>query len=212
MKIILATLNAKYIHTNIAIRTIARFCKEYSPEVREFTINDDIDSVIASLHGEKADVIAFSCYIWNIEKILYISQTLKKVNPILKIVLGGHEVSHSSEEILKEHQYVDFVISGEGEKPFLMLLGALSGELSLAGVSSLTYREGNEIKKTPAFSSGDINEYPFPYDESVKDYKGKILYYESSRGCPFNCSYCLSGDNRRVSYLELERVKKELLF
>jgi len=212
MKIILATLNAKYIHTNIAIRTIARYCKEFAPKVREFTINDDIDSIIASLHSEKADVIAFSCYIWNIEKTLYISQTLKKVNPDIKIVLGGHEVSHCAEEILKEHRYIDFVISGEGEKPFLMLLRAVSGELSLAEVSSLAYRDENEIKKTPLLSSGDINEYPFPYDESVKEYKGKILYYESSRGCPFSCSYCLSGDNRRVSCLELERVKKELLF
>ena len=212
MKIILATLNAKYIHTNIAIRTIARYCNEFNPEVREFTINDDIDGIIASLHSEKADVIAFSCYIWNIEKTLYVAQSLKKVNPSLKIVLGGHEVSHSAEEILKDYKYIDFVISGEGEKPFLMLLRALSGEISLEKVTSLAYREENEIKKTPILPYGDINEYPFPYDESVKDYKGKILYYESSRGCPFNCSYCLSGDNRRVNYLKLERVKKELLF
>lgn len=212
MKIVLATLNAKYIHTSLALRSIAGVCTRYAPQICEFTVNDNIDGIIASLHKEKADVIAFSCYIWNIEKILYISQSLKEVNPTLKIVLGGHEVSHDSRDILEENPYIDFVISGEGEKSFPLLLDALSGNISLSEVPSLTYRERGEILMTPLAIGGDINEYPFAYDDSIRDYKGKIIYYESSRGCPFNCSYCLSGDNRKVSFLDVDRVKKELLF
>ena len=212
MKIILSTLNAKYIHTSLALRAIKGVCSKFVPEIREFTVNDNIDGIIASLHKEKADVIAFSCYIWNVEKILYIAQSLKMVNPALKIVLGGHEVSHDGCEILEKHSYIDFVISGEGEKSFPLLLDALFGGISISDVPSLTYRSDGEISSNPIISGGDINEYPFAYDESIKDYKGKIIYYESSRGCPFNCSYCLSGDNRKVSFLEIERVKKELLF
>ena len=212
MKIILTTLNAKYIHTNLALRTIVGVCSKFTPVIREFTVNDNIDSIIAALHTEKADVIAFSCYIWNIEKTLYIAQSLKAVNPELKIILGGHEVSHDSCKILEEHSYIDFVISGEGEKSFPLLLDALSGEIALSDVSSLTYRKDGKILITERLSGGDINEYPFPYDESIREYKGKIIYYESSRGCPFNCSYCLSGDNRKVSFLDVDRVKRELLF
>ena len=212
MKVILATLNAKYIHTSLALRTLAGVSSQFDTKICEFTVNDNIDNIIASLHMEKADVIAFSCYIWNIGKILYIAQSLKEVNPDIAIILGGHEVSHDSEKVLADNSYIDYVISGEGEKCFPLLLNALSGKLSLCDVPSLTYRKDGEILKTPLIAGGDINDYPFAYDESIRDYKGKIIYYESSRGCPFNCSYCLSGDNRKVSFLEIERVKKELLF
>lgn len=212
MKIILAALNAKYIHVNLAIRSIAGVCSEFSPEICEFTINDNVDNIIASLHMKKADVIAFSCYIWNIEKVLYISQSLKKVNPKLKIVLGGHEVSHDAEKIMNDNPWVDFVIRGEGEKPFYEFLSALKNSLPIENVRSLTYRWKNTIEETGLAPPTDLNDYPFCYDESIRDFKGKIVYYESSRGCPFNCSYCLSGDNRRVSFLDIERVKRELMF
>ena len=208
MKIILAALNAKYIHINLAIRSIAGYCKKFNPEICEYTINDNVDNIIASLHTKKADIIAFSCYIWNIEKVLYIAQSLKKVNPKLKIVLGGHEVSHDSKEILRDNPWIDCIIRGEGEKPCY----ALFSGIPLEEVPSLTYRCGDEIKETPLAPCSDLNDYPFAYDESIRDFKGKIVYYESSRGCPFNCSYCLSGDNRRVNYLDIDRVKKELLF
>lgn len=212
MKTVFAALNAKYIHVNLALRSIAGVCDEFSPKIREFTVNDNIDSVIAALHTEKADVIAFSCYIWNIEKILYISQSLKKVNPGLVIILGGHEVSHDAGEVLENNPWVDFIIRGEGEKSMPLLLSALKYSLKLSDVPSLTYRDGNEILETELAPFGDINDYPFAYDESIKNLDGKIIYYESSRGCPFNCSYCLSGDSRRVNYLDLERVKREILF
>lgn len=212
MRVVLTTLNAKYIHVNLALRSIGRYCEEFNPEICEYTVNDNIDNIIASLHMKKADVIAFSCYIWNIEKALYISQCLKKVNPFLKIILGGHEVSHDSKSIMAENPWIDYIIRGEGEKPMLSLLRNISENFDVANAGSLTYRCGKDIKETPLAENGSLNEYPFAYDESIREFRGKIIYYESSRGCPFNCSYCLSGDNRRVDFLSLERVKKELLF
>jgi len=212
MKTVFAALNAKYIHINLALRSIGAYCSKHNPVIREYTINDNVDSIISSLHYEKADVIAFSCYIWNIEKILYISQCLKKVNPSLVIILGGHEVSHDSAELMGESEWIDYVIRGEGEKPMLALLDRISSGKNCSDVPSLTYRFGEDIVQNPLCDAGNLNEYPFAYDDTICDFKGKIVYYESSRGCPFNCSYCLSGDNRRVSYLELDRVKKELLF
>lgn len=212
MKVIFTTLNAKYVHINLAIRTIAKHCSEFSPEICEYTINDNIDSIIASLHMQKADVIAFSCYIWNIEKVLYICRCLKEVNPKLKIILGGHEVSYDAEEIMQDNPWVDYIISGEGEKAVKALLGAIKNSAPLENVPSLTYREDGKILCTPICTPSDINEYEFSYDETIRDFKGKIIYYESSRGCPFSCAYCLSGNNSRVSYLDIERVKKELLF
>lgn len=212
MKVVFTTLNAKYVHTNLAIRTIAKHCGEFLPIIKEYTINDSIDSIIASLHIEKADVMAFSCYIWNIEKVLYICRCLKEVNPQLKIILGGHEVSYDSEEIMQDNPWVDYIISGEGEKAVKALLGAIKNNAPLENVPSLTYRKDQKILSTPMCKSSDMNEYAFPYDESIRGFKGKIIYYESSRGCPFSCSYCLSGNNSRVSYLDVERVKKELLF
>ena len=212
MKIVFAALNAKYIHINLALRSIGGYCRTFNPQICEYTVNDDIDSIIASLHMKKADIIAFSCYIWNIEKVLYISRCLKKINPSLKIILGGHEVSHDAENIMMQNPWIDFIIRGEGEKPMHALLSALAQGEDTGDVGSLTYREGERILSNPLSAQGSLNEYPFAYDESIREFQGKIVYYESSRGCPFNCSYCLSGDNRRVDFLELERVKKELLF
>lgn len=212
MKVVFATLNAKYIHLNLALRSIGKYCEEFSPVICEYTINDNIDSVIASLHTQKADVLAFSCYIWNIEKTLYIAECLKKVNPDLTIVLGGHEVSYDGREIMENNPFVDFIIRGEGEKPMHALLSAFYQKTPVGEVPSLAYRKGKEIIETPFCSASDINEFPFPYDDTIRDFTGKIVYYESSRGCPFNCSYCLSGDSRAVSFLQTERVKKELLF
>jgi len=212
MKILLVALNAKYIHVNLAIRSISGYCRKFNPEICEYTINDNVDNIIASLHVKKADVIAFSCYIWNIERILYIAQSLKKVNPELKIVLGGHEVSYDSAEIMRANPWVDYIIRGEGEIPCYKLFEAIEDNAAIEDVPSLTYRSGDNIQETPLALNGDLNNYPFSYDESIRDFKGKIVYYESSRGCPFNCSYCLSGDNRKVNYLDIERVKREILF
>lgn len=212
MKTLFVALNAKYIHTNLALRSIAKYCKEYSPAIREYTINDNTDNVIASIYSEKSDVVAFSCYIWNIGEILYISESLKKVAPDIKIILGGHEVSYDSEDILKNNPSVDFIIRGEGEKPMKKLLSAIRDNLPLEDVPSLSYRDGDSITENELSAPGTLNEYEFCYDESIRDYKSKIIYYESSRGCPYRCSYCLSGRSGKVDYLDIGRVKKELMF
>ncbi len=211
MKIVLCALNAKFIHTNLAVRSIKKYCESFYPTIKEYTINDSIDSIIASLYKEKADVIAFSCYIWNIDRILYISKTLKSVCPSLKIILGGHEVTYDARDILLNNNYIDFIVRGEGEKPCYMLFDALLNNTDFSFVPSLSYRKDAQIIENEILEESDINEYPFPY-ESIEDCKSKIIYYESSRGCPFGCTYCLSGRNNKVRYLELERVKKELMF
>ncbi len=212
MKTLFVALNAKYIHTNLALRSIAKHCQEFSPLIKEYTINDSVDNIIASIYSEKVDVVAFSCYIWNIEEILYIAESLKKVSPALKIILGGHEVSYDSDDILKNNPSVDFIIRGEGEKPMKKLLFAIRDNLPLGDVPSLAYKNGESIKENELSTPGTLNEYEFCYDESIRDYKSKIIYYESSRGCPYRCSYCLSGKSGKVDYLDVERVKKELMF
>ena len=212
MKILFTALNAKYIHVNLALKCIAKYCKKFSPVVKEYTINDNIDAVIADIYSQNADVIAFSCYIWSIEKILYIAECIKKVNPGVFIVLGGHEVSYDSEEVLKNNKSVDCIIRGEGEKPMFSLLSAYEKGGDFKDVPSLTYRKNGEILQNPLCESIPLDDYEFMYDDSIKDYKGKILYYESSRGCPYKCSYCLSSNSAKVNFLSLERVKKELMF
>lgn len=212
MKTVFAAINAKYIHTNLALRSIGKYCREFSPVIKEYSINDNTDNIISSLYLEKADVIAFSCYIWNIEQVIYISKSLKKVCPNLCIVLGGHEVSYNCSEILEENSFIDFIIRGAGEKPMKSLLKAIKENDGFENVSSLVYRKEGEIAQNPLCENDDLNDYEFAYDESIDDFKGKIVYYESSRGCPFCCSYCLSGNNTKVNYLDTERVKEELMF
>ena len=213
MKTVFAALNAKYVHTSLAIRSIGMYCRDFSPIIKEYTINDNIDGIIASLHSLRADVIAFSCYIWNIESILYIAQSLKKVNPDLLIILGGHEVTYDAEEIILNNPQIDFIIRGEGEEPVKKLLEALyNSSLNYENVPSLTFMDSGKIRSTPLSVPKSLNELPFPYDEGIAALNGKIIYYESSRGCPYRCSYCLSGRNSGVDFLDVERVKKELLF
>ncbi len=211
MKTLLTALNAKYVHTNLAVRCIKNYCKGFDVTVKEYTINDNIDAVISGIYEFNADIIAFSCYIWNIEKVLYICECLKKANPRLVIVLGGLEVSYDSKKILKENEFVDFVISGEGEIPFKMLLDALENNNSLDNVLSLTYRKNGEIIKNKSNGLTDINNFEFVYN-TADDLKNKIVYYESSRGCPYNCSYCLSGEGSKVTFLDTQRTKKEIKY
>ncbi len=212
MKTLFVALNAKYVHTNLALRSIGKYCKEFLTVLKEYTINDNTDNIIASIYKERADVIAFSCYIWNIEKVLYIAESIKQVNKNVKIILGGHEVSYDSADILKENPAVDFIIRGEGEKPMKYLLSAFNNGEDVKDIPSLTYRNGEKVIENPLCEAGSLDEYEFCYDESIRDYKGKIIYYESSRGCPYRCSYCLSGRSGKVDFLNIERVKKELLF
>ncbi len=212
MKILLTTLNAKYIHTSLAVRNLKKSCADYDVAVREYTINDNVDSVLADIYSEHADVVTFGCYIWNISKVLYICECLKKADSHVITVLGGPEVSYDGKTVLENHPYVDFVVSGEGEIPLKRLFGELEGGRNFENVPSLTYRSDNGVTANPQLPLQDINSYDFAYDDDIDTVKNKIIYYESSRGCPYNCSYCLSGADCGVSFLDIARVKRELSF
>lgn len=212
MKIILTTLNAKYVHTSLALRDLAKSCKDFDVCVKEYTINDNIDSVIAQLYLANADIVSFCCYIWNISQTLYICECLKKANPKITTVLGGPEVSYDGIEIMKHNPFVDYIISGEGEIALKNFLIQFVGNKDFKSVKSLTYRDNGNIVKNPQEPVQDINNYEFAYSDDIDMIKNKIIYYESSRGCPYNCSYCLSGEGCFVTFLDVERVKKELKF
>jgi len=213
MKALLTTLNSKYIHSALSIRYLKEFCKDIADiSLMEFTINQNIDYIAGEIYKRKPDIIGFSTYIWNLEHTLRVCEILKLVNPNIKIILGGPEVSFDSEDIMKENWFIDFIISGEGEIPFReLLLSIFDGDRDFSSVKGLTYREGEEIIKNPPGSLlKNLDMIPSPYVEIDKSLEKKIVYYESSRGCPFNCQFCLSSTIKGVRYFSLERVKEDL--
>ncbi len=212
MKTIFVGIHAKYVHTGLAVLSIGKYCEAFSPCIREYTINDSSAQILSSLYEENADIYAFSTYIWNIETVLYLAKSLKALKPHIQIILGGHEVSYTAKEIMQQNPDIDFILRGEGEEPMYALLSALQKHTALSEVPSLTYRFEKDVLETPLCAPGDFDAYPFPYEEELSAYENKILYYESSRGCPFHCSYCLSGHDNTVRFRSMEKVKKELLF
>ncbi|OCL25534.1 B12-binding domain-containing radical SAM protein [Orenia metallireducens] len=212
MKTLLTTLNSKYIHSSLALRYIKSYCEDdFDIILEEYTINQHSDDVVAELYRQQADIIAFSCYIWNIEQILEVVSLLKKVQPEVKILLGGPEVSFDPVKTMEENYAVDYIICGEGEITFKEFLDKLSKDGDLATVKGLVYREDDKIiKNNPRPVIDDLDEIPSPY-KSMEGLENKIIYFESNRGCPFNCQYCLSSTLSSVRYFSLERVKRELL-
>jgi len=213
MKILLTTLNSKYIHSNLAIRYLKSYCRSEYPDitVREFTINDNMDLIVAEIYKEKADFIGFSCYIWNIGETLQIANTLKQVLPGCKIALGGPEVSFDALQILNQNLAVDFIIRGEGEETFKELLNALHRGGQLSDIKGLSYRANGQVyenEERPLIEN--LDDIPFAYDEGFDGLDNKIIYYETSRGCPFNCQYCLSSTITGVRFLSMERIRKDL--
>jgi len=185
----------------------------YQIDLEEFTINNKIDYIIAEIYKGKYDFVAFSTYIWNIGETLKICRGLKKVLPNLKIALGGPEVSYNPKEVLEENPAVDFVISGEGELAFAQFYKSLLEERDMAQVKGLSFRRDSDIiVNLEEDLIDDLDIIPFPYGDSLDGLEHRILYYESSRGCPFNCQYCLSSSFRGVRYFSLERVQKDMLF
>lgn len=216
MKVLLTTLNSKYIHSNLALKYLYAVCinDEYSIELKEFTINNPDDYIYGELLRGDYDVVCFSCYIWNIESILPIVENLKKAKPEIMTVLGGPEVSWRGVEIMKKHRAVDFVLAGEGEENLPQFLGRLlkgEGEDKFAVIGGLHYRGEGKIFVNKASETLDFEGLPFPYARLVSE-PDKIVYYESARGCPFSCSYCISAIEKGMRAHTVERVKRDLSY
>lgn len=208
-------MNAKYIHTNLALRYLYEYADIYKQyiDIKEYTINHDVDHIYGEIMRGEYDIICFSCYIWNISKVMSLAANIKKVKKETVIVLGGPEVSYDSKAFLEKHSFVDYMIRGEGEKTFTELLDFLvQGKGNINDIMGLSFIAGNEIIETGSREPiSDLDELPFPYN-SFLPLKDKIIYYETSRGCPFYCTYCLSSVERSVRYFSPERVKKDLDF
>lgn len=215
MKVLLTALNAKYIHTNLAVRYLEKSVIDIldkDVKIKEFTINNNVDYIIREIYDYNPDVLCFSCYIWNMDMVNYITKHIKKVMPEVMIVLGGPEVSFDTEALMEENDAVDIVVIGEGEEIFRELILSLKNNEDYSLIEGIAFRAKGQIiiteSKNMLPSMGDL---PFPY-EGEELSEDKILYYESSRGCPFNCQYCLSSAMSGVRFLPLERVKKELKY
>ena len=211
--VLLVGINSKYIHSNLAVRYLESYCRKEFDNIRisEFSINDRIDNVLRELYLDIANVYAFSCYIWNIELVHKICSSLKKAKPEAIIILGGPEVSYDAAATLTNSSYIDYIIYGEGEVTFLELLKYLEGHnTDISDIDGLYWRISNEIRANkPRSQLSVLDELPFPY-YNLADMKNKIVYYETSRGCPFNCQYCLSSTIHGVRFLTMDRVKQDI--
>ena len=212
MKLLLVGINAKYIHSNPAIRILAEYVKRrlpVEPELLECTINQYTDDILRAIYKKQPDVIGFSCYIWNIQMVKAVLPAIRKILPDCTLFAGGPEVSFGSTAFLQENT-LDFIIRGEGEIPLTeAMCRLLSGE-SYEDVRGLTVRLADgRIQENPDADVPDMSEVPFPYAE-LDSLKNRIIYYETMRGCPFHCQYCLSGGGSKVRFRPLPMVFKEL--
>lgn len=201
LKVILVALNASYSHSSLALRYLEKNNKRYSPEIAEFSINDSIHSIYEKLLRSSADVYCFSCYVWNIEYTLKVAEMLSKAMPNVKIILGGPESGYNSREIIEKYPFVDVIIKGEGE----ISLGKILDDIV----------EKKELKPFIQSECFDLNFAVQPYNKKdIHDLDGKIIYFETSRGCPFNCTYCLSSAEHGVRFFPMDYVKEglQLLF
>lgn len=215
MKVLLTTLNSKFIHTNLAIRYLKQMVKdikEVDTNIREYTINNELDFILKDIYTHNYDVILFSTYIWNVNDIVKLCHNLKKVNPNVKIALGGPEVTYDSEEAMKKYDFVDYILYGEGELIFRDFVKYLKGDMKVEEVDGIVYRKNGEIiTNKPMKLLKNLDLIPSPYETLDKsEYENRIVYYETSRGCPFNCQYCLSSTIQGLRYFSLDRVKKDL--
>lgn len=215
MKTIVTTLNAKYIHTCLALRYLKAYAEpEFPVEIVEFTIKDPAMNIVTELFSKQPDVIGFSCYIWNIEETIPVINMLKKIAPEVTIVLGGPEVSYDTEYWMKRLPEVDAIVIGEGEATFKELLSTLKNGQDLENVKGIAYRSNGEITFTHPREKLDLNEIPSPFrfEDDLPHLPKRITYVETSRGCPFSCQFCLSSIEMGVRYFDIERMKEELLF
>ena len=214
MKILLAACNAKYIHSNLAVYDLKAYSSDYDEHVilREYTINQPKDEILKDIYSSGADVVCFSCYIWNISFVRELIRDLVKILPKTAFWAGGPEVSYDAEKFLTEMPEMTGVMVGEGEKTFHDLLEFyIDGKDSLEEISGIAYRTGDKIIHNGWRELMDLSAIPFVY-EHLEKFENRIIYYESSRGCPFSCSYCLSSIDKKLRFRDLKLVKKELQF
>ena len=212
MKILLTTLNSKYVHSNLALKYMYGVAvgSGLDIELQEFTINNEHSYIFGELVRGNYDVVCFSCYIWNIEYTKRVCSDLKKACPKVKIVLGGPEVSYDAVDFMETNSWVDIIMRGEGEVPFFQLCKEIVlEEYDLSKVSSITYRENGEIMNTMPMKAVSMEKLPFPYEELPLE-KDKVIYFESSRGCPYRCSYCISSIDKRIRVLPLDKTLTQL--
>ena len=238
MKILLTAINAKYIHSNLAVYNLRAYAAHYAKgmtasdtvEIGEYTINNQMEDILEGIYKAKPDVLMFSCYIWNIAYVEELAEEFHKLRPEVPIWVGGPEVSYETESFLICHPQITGVMIGEGEKTFCELAEYYAGEIrsnkeakeikeiqtikqsvNLGEIAGIVYRNEEEIDFTEPREMLDLSDIPFCYDEAG-DFKNRIIYYESSRGCPFSCSYCLSSVEKQLRFRNTELVKKELQF
>ena len=216
MNVVLSTLNSKFIHSSLALRYLKAYGEAHGQayDIVEYTINMPVLHILSDITEHDIDVLGFACYIWNIEMTLHVVDMVKAVRPDIKIVLGGPEVSFTADELLERCPNIDYIVQGEGEEAFHALVTAL--QLGNDGLNPVIpgvrgRRNGSILGSAEAVEVRDLSTIPFPYtEEDMDDLEHKIIYYESSRGCPFSCQYCLSGNKNTVRFFPQERTLQEL--
>ena len=215
MNIVLTAINAKYIHSNLAVYSLRAYTKPYRDEITiaEYTINQQTSDILMDLYKRRPEILCFSCYIWNLNYVEEIVREIRKICPKIPIWLGGPEVSYDAVNVLERLPEVTGVMCGEGEETFAELMAHYHSEgKELQKIRGIAYRDENGfICKNEWRNVIDLSSVPFVY-EDIKQFDNKIIYYESSRGCPFSCSYCLSSIDKCLRFRDLDLVKKELQF
>jgi len=212
MKILLTTLNSKYIHTNPALKYLYTAAEASGAHfvINEFNINNNSDYIFTEILSGEYDAICFSCYVWNIEDTAYLAENIKKAQPGVVIVCGGPETGYATADFMNRHGYIDFVVTGEGEYTFDCLVKAwVSKDIAFEDIKGLAYRKDGDIIVNPPAGTLIFDSVPFPYSKLPCE-NDKIIYYESSRGCPFNCIYCMSSLEKKVRALPLDRVIRDM--
>lgn len=215
MKVVLSTLNAKYIHTSLALRYLKAYCQnDFDVEITEYTIKDPAMNIVSDLFQKRPDVLGFSCYIWNIEETITVINMMKKIMPEVTIVLGGPEVSYDTEYWMNRLPEVDFIVMGEGEETFHHLLKELQGDRAFYSVFGAAYRKGEKVNLNPPRGKLKLDDIPTPhrFQEDIPTLANRVVYFETSRGCPFSCQFCLSSIEVGVRYFDMERTKSDLLY
>ena len=216
MNVVLSTLNSKFIHSSLALRYLKAYGEAHGQayDIVEYTINMPVLHILSDITEHDIDVLGFACYIWNIEMTLHVVDMVKAVRPDIKIVLGGPEVSFTADELLERCPNIDYIVQGEGEEAFHALVTAL--QLGNDGLDPVIpgvrgRRNGSILGSAEVVEVRDLSTIPFPYtEEDMEDLEHKIIYYESSRGCPFSCQYCLSGNKNTVRFFPQKRTLQEL--